>query len=103
MAWENIEERLAKAFSVEIPFPNGMVALPPSRLELDEWLTSAAETDEELSELNIPRIQFLQNRWPIEKLMQFEWESESSVTRRAIWTMSVGHRAYILFSGGFAY
>ena len=35
-----------------------------------------AQTDEELREPEYPsRIQFLQNRWPIEKLLQLEWEA----------------------------
>jgi hypothetical protein len=103
MPWTNIEERLARPFNVRLSFPNGIVEFPATRLDIDEWLTSAAETDEELSELNIPRIRFLQNRWRMEKLVQFEWETTSSITRRAIWAMYVGRHAYILFSGGFKY
>jgi hypothetical protein len=60
-------------------------------------LTSIAETDEELRELNIPRIRFLQNRWPIVRLVEFEWDEEFS-NRRVISAMYVGERAYILFS-----
>src|SRR5579862_643943 len=103
MSWANIEERLARPFNVRIPFPNGIVLFTSTRLDIDEWLTSAAATDKELSELNIPRIRFLQHRWRMVKLVQFEWETASSITRRAVWAMYVGRRAYILFSGGFRY
>ena len=46
MPWESIEERLAKAFNVQISLPAGTMAVPTSRLDIDEWLTSAAQTDE---------------------------------------------------------
>ncbi len=103
MPWENIETRLAKPFSLEISFPDGIVILPTRRLDIDDWLTSAAETDEELRELDIPRIRFLQNRWRLEKLVEFDWEADSAVTRRALWALYIGRRAYLLFSGGFKY
>jgi hypothetical protein len=103
MPWEFIEERLGKAFTLTISFPKGRVLYPDVPLDIDEWLTSAAETDEELRELNIPRIQFLQNRWPIQQFAQFEWEDNSSITRRALLALHMNHRAYILFSGGFIY
>jgi hypothetical protein len=103
MPWENIEERLKKAFSIRISFPEGIISIPPNRLDIDSWLTSAAETDEELRELNIPRFRFLQNRWRIEELVQIEWEGQSSVTRRAVSVMYMGRRAYLLFSGGYKY
>src|SRR5437016_1150643 len=102
MAWENIEERLKKAFTVEAKFPNGIVAFPARPLDISDWLMSVAETDEELRELNIPRIRFLQNRWPVEKLLQFEWEQKPAIYR-TIWVMYVGNRAYILISGGGRY
>jgi hypothetical protein len=98
MAWENIEERLKKALTVEVSFPSGKIWLPESRLTIDEWLTSLAQTDEELEELNIPRIRFLWNRWRIEKLLQINWEKPAD--RRSVWAMYVGHEAYLLFSEG---
>jgi hypothetical protein len=103
MPWENIENRLAKAFSVQTSSADGIISYPSGRLDTDAWLTSAAETDEELRELNIPRMRFLNNRWPIEMLMQLEWETVSSFTRRSVWAMYVNQRVYILFSGGFKY
>ena len=70
MAWEGIEEKLSKALTVKISLPAGTIWLPASHLTIDDWLTSIAKTDEELRELNIPRIRFLQNRWPIINLME---------------------------------
>jgi hypothetical protein len=103
MPWTNVEERLGRVFSIRISFPSGVLALPSERLNIDEWLTTAAETDEELRELDIPRIRFLQNRWEIDEIVEFTWETELSITRRSLWGMYVGRRAYILFSGGFKY
>jgi hypothetical protein len=97
MAWEKIEEKLKNALSVEIGLPAGTVWLPDRHLTVDDWLTSIAATDEELRELNIPRIQFLQNRWPVDPLLELEWDDEFS-NRRAILAMNIGRRAYILFS-----
>jgi len=97
MAWEGIEEKLKKALSVKVSFAEGTIWLPESHLSIDEWLGSIAETDEELRELEIPRTQFLQNRWPVEELVEFEWDDEFS-NRRVILAMYVGQRAYILFS-----
>jgi hypothetical protein len=97
MAWENIKENLKKALPVKVSFPAGTIWLPASHLSIDEWLTSTAETDEEIRELNIPRIQFLQNRWRIDQLVELEWGDEFS-SRRVIVAMYVGDRAYILFS-----
>jgi len=97
MAWENIEERLKRALTVKVSFPAGNIWVPDSHLSIDNWLTSIAETDEELQELNIPRIQFLQNRWPMDPLLELEWDDGLS-SRRVILAMHVGHRAYILFS-----
>jgi hypothetical protein len=102
MAWENIQERLQKAFKVKVAFPTGTIWLPDAHLDINEWLTSAAETDEELKELNIPRIRFLQNRWSVEELLEFEWKGRSP-DRRAVFAMYVGRRAYILFSGAAEY
>src|SRR4051812_14274017 len=102
MPWENIEERLKKTFTFQVSLLRGVVGFPAARLTIDEWLTSVADTDEELRELNLPRIRFLQNRWPIEKLVQFEWEDLSS-SRCAVWVMYVGGCAYILFSAGSQY
>src|ERR1041385_2037251 len=98
MAWENIEERLKKALAVKISFPAGTIWLPGSHLSIDEWLTSIAETDEEIRELNnTPRIRFLQNRWRIDQLVELEWD-DAFCSRRVIAAMNVGDRAYILFS-----
>jgi hypothetical protein len=101
MAWENIEQRLKRALNVKITFPSGTVWLPDRHLIIDEWLTSVAQTDEELRELNIPRVRFLQNHWALEKLIQMTWHRPSD--RRSIWAMYVGHEVYILFSEGFEY
>ena len=101
MAWENIEERLKTVFKVRISFPGGSVWLPDRHLTIDEWLTSLAETDEELKELNIRRIRFLQNHWPLEKLLELRWDDSS--TKQAIWSMNVESRAYVLFFDGIDY
>lgn len=101
MAWQNIEERLKTAFKVHIAFPRGSVWLPDTHLTIDEWLTSLVETDEELEGLNIRRIRFLQNRWPLEDLLEFY--SDDSSARQAVWAMNVGSRAYVLFSDGVDY
>src|SRR5262245_28816086 len=95
--WSNIEERLKKALTVKVSFPSGTVFLPVTQLMIDDWLTSIAETDEELRELNIPRIRFLQNHWRIVRLVELEWDDEFS-NKRFIAAMYVGQRAYILFS-----
>ena len=89
------------AFTVQIPFPHGCVWLPDTHLTIDEWLTSLVETDEELDELNIKRIRFLQNHWPLEDLIEFGWND--SAGRQAIWSLSVGATAYILFFDGVDY
>jgi hypothetical protein len=102
MAWENINEKLKSALTVKVAFPAGSIWLPDHHLTVDDWLTSIAETDEELIELNMPRIQFLQNRWSIEKLVELEWDDQFS-NRRVIAAMNVGDRAYILFSDWTAY
>src|SRR5437867_3469576 len=97
MAWQNIEEKLKKALTVKVSFPAGTIWLPETRLSIDDWLESIADSDEELRELEIPRIQFLQNRWLIDELVELEWDDEFS-NRRVILAMYVGQRAYILFS-----
>jgi len=101
MAWENINTRLEKVLKVEISFPEGTIRLPDTDWTIDQWLTSIAETDEELRELDIPRIRFLQNRWRIERLLQLEWQTPPD--RRSIWAMYVDTLAYILFSDGAEY
>src|SRR5262249_6070744 len=97
MAWERIEEKLKKALTVKVSFPAGTIWLPETHLSIDDWLESIAESDEELYELEIPRIRFLQNRWPITGLVELEWDDAFS-NRRVILGMDVGRRAYILFS-----
>jgi hypothetical protein len=97
MAWEQIENRLQKAFTVQVAFPAGTIWLPEERLSIDDWLESIAQSDEELSELEIPRIRFLQNRWRIDQLVELEWD-EAFANRRVILAMYMGRRAYILFS-----
>ena len=97
MAWEGIEERLKKALTVKASFRAGTIWFPDTQLTIDDWLESIAESDEELLELEIRRIRFLQNRWLIDELVQLEWDDEFS-NRRAILAMYVGRRAYILFS-----
>jgi hypothetical protein len=96
MAWEGIEERLKGALTVKVSFPAGTIWLPDRHLSIDDWLTSISETDEELRELDIPRIRFLQNRWPIDRLIELEWDDQFA-NKRVIGAMSVGERAYILF------
>ena len=85
MAWETIEQRLRKALNVTVSFPAGVVWMPDRRLNIDQWLISLAETDEELRELNIPRIRFLENRWPVVKLVDLTWERSGD--RRSIWAI----------------
>jgi len=97
MAWEGIEEKLKGALTVKVSFPAGTVWLPDQHLSIDDWLTSISKTDEELVELEIPRIRFLQNRWPIEKLVELEWDDQFA-NKRFIGAMNVGDRSYILFS-----
>jgi hypothetical protein len=97
MAWEGIETRLKNALAVKVSLPGGTIWLPASHLSIDDWLTSIAQTDEELRELNIPRIRFLQNRWRIVPLMELEWDDQFS-NRRGIVAMFAGSRAYILYS-----
>src|SRR4051812_42055387 len=97
MAWEKIDEKLKNALTVKIAFPGGTIWLPDRHLSIDDWLTSIAETDEELQELNIPRIRFLQNHWRMDRLVELEWNDEFS-NKRVILAMYVGQRAYILFS-----
>ncbi|HEX4999244.1 MAG TPA: hypothetical protein VFY29_13540 [Terriglobia bacterium] len=99
MTWENLESRLKEALKVSVSFPEGTIWLPESHLTIDEWLEGAAEADEELKELEIPRIQFLENRWPVEQLLRLEWDRLTR-DKRAILAMYVGQRAYILFSEG---
>ena len=98
MTWEKIEERLKKSLNVKVSFPAGTIWLPDSHLSIDEWLTSIAQTDEEIRELNnIPRIRFLHNRWRFDPLVELEWE-DAFLSRRVIVAMYAGDRAYILFS-----
>jgi hypothetical protein len=98
MAWENIEDRLQRPFNAKVSLPAGTIWLPEHYLSVDEWLMSIAETDEELRELNIRRIRFLQNRWVIEKLLQLEWEEPAD--RISVFAMYLGSRAYILVADG---
>lgn len=98
MTWEKIEERLKRSLNVKVSFPAGTIWLPDTHLSIDEWLTSIAQTDEEIRELNnIPRIRFLHNRWRIDPLVELEWGDAFS-SRRVIVAMHAGDRAYILFS-----
>jgi hypothetical protein len=108
MTTEDIQDRLKIAFKVKIAFPAGTVWLPEKHLDIDDWLTCLAETDENsfdensFKELKIPAIRFLQNRWPIERLLELEW-NDGRFDRRTIWSMYVGRRAYILLSGEIGY
>jgi hypothetical protein len=97
MAWENIEERLKTPFTLSISFPVGTIWFPEKHLTIDDWLISAAQSDEEFKELSIRRIQFLQNRWPIEQLLQLRWDDPFS-SMRAVSAVYVAQRAYILLS-----
>ena len=101
MAWEKINERLKKVFNVEVSFPGGTVWLPDRHLTIDQWLVSLAETDEELKELNIRRIEFLRNRWRFEELLELKWDKPAD--RRTVWAMYAGSHAYILFCDGVKY
>ena len=103
MSWENIETRLAKALTLKSWFPLGLLLLPDAPLDIDDWLVSIAETDEELLELNIPRVQFLHNRWPIQQVARFEWGQRFSFTFRTLWSMHMRDRDYFLLSHGFIY
>jgi len=102
MSWEYIEERLARAFTVREWFACGLISGPAVPLDIDEWLISAAQSDEELLELNIPRTQFLQNRWPVEQIARFEWD-KPSFSSAALWSMHMHGRDCILLSRGFMY
>jgi hypothetical protein len=102
MTWENLEQRLKQPLQARISFPDGTVWLPETRINVDEWLTSLAQTDEELKELNIPRMRFLQNRWPVELLLEIEWDNDKYRARR-IWAMHVRNRTYLIFSDGVDY
>ena len=101
MAWENIENRLLEPFKLKTVFPQGVVWLPESQLSVDEWLTFIADTDEELREVDIQKMRFLQNRWLVDKLIQLKWENPPD--RRSVWSMWVKERAYILFFDGIDY
>jgi hypothetical protein len=101
MSWERIEERLAKPFTHKIQLPGGTVWLPEGDLTIEQWLISAAESDEELREIDIPAINFLQNLWPTEPLADFRWSKPFD--RRSVLSMSILHRAYILFGNRFEY
>src|SRR5262245_40896877 len=98
MPWENIEDRLQRPLTAKIMVPAGTIWLPDHYLGLDEWLMSIAETDEELRELNIRRIRFLQNRWRIEQLVQLEWEEPFD--RISVFAMYLDHKADILVADG---
>lgn len=101
MAWEHLEQRLSDILKIQITFPSGVVSLPADDMTLDEWLTSLAQTDEELRELSIPRMQFLQNRWRVEQLLKITWENPPDL--RSIWSMYVGERAYMFLYDGSQY
>lgn len=98
MPWTNIEERLKRPFGSEMPLHAGSLWFPSRKLDIDQWLVSAAESDEELRELEIPRIRFLENRWRMEEL--FDIERERRLGARTAWALHIGHRAYIIVSDG---
>src|SRR5262245_21181260 len=101
MAWEQLEQRLNDIFKIQITFASGVVSLPSAALTLDEWMTSLAQTAEELRELNIPRMRFLQNRWRVEQLLKITWENPPDL--RSIWSMYVGDNAYLFMYDGIEY
>jgi hypothetical protein len=101
MSWEGIEERLARSFTHRIQLPSGTVSLPDDDLTIEQWLISAAESDEELREIDIPAINFLQNLWPIESLAEFRWSKP--LDKRSLVALYVRDRAYILFGNRFEY
>jgi len=101
MSWEGIEERLAKPFTHKIELSSGTVWLTEDDLTIEQWLISAAESDEELREINIPAINFLQNLWPIEPLADLRWSKPFD--KRSVLSMRIHQRAYILFGDRFEY
>ena len=96
MAWEKIEQRLKRPLNTKVPLPSGTIWLPDEYLSVDDWLTSVAETDEELNELNIPRMRFLNNRWSIERLVDLD--GDDPFDRVSFLAMYIGERAYILMA-----
>jgi hypothetical protein len=102
MAWENLEKRLQKGLPLRVSLAAGDIWLPETHINVDEWLTSLAETDEELRELNIPRMRFLQNRWPVELLLKMEWRNDK-FSARLIWAVHVRNRTYLILYDGFDY
>jgi hypothetical protein len=101
MSWEGIEQRLAKPFTHKIELPGGNVWLPEDDLTIEQWLISAAESDEELREVDIPAINFLQNLWPIEPLADLRWSKPFD--KRSVLSMRIRQRVYILFGDRFEY
>src|SRR5262245_35403508 len=102
MLWENILRRLNRALKMEVSLPSGKVWFTDNEyLNIDDWLTSAAETDEELIALDMPRIQFLRNRWPIENILRLGWRGKLAVLSVSV--MIAGGRGYILFYNGLDY
>ena len=102
MLWENILHRLNRVLKTEVSLPSGKVWLIDSGyLSIDDWLTSAADTDEELMALDMPRIQFLRNRWTIENILRLGWRGKLGVL--SVWVMFAGGRGYILLYNGLDY
>jgi len=95
MAWENIEDRLLEPLRTKTITPDGTVWLPDSPLSIGRWLSSVAKTDEEVRELEMPRFRFIENRWPIERLVEFD--SDVRFDRDVLLAMHVGRRAYLLW------
>jgi hypothetical protein len=93
MAWENIETRLVEPLKTKMTFTGGAVWVAENPMSIDEWLSSVAETDEELRELELPRFRFLENRWPIVRLVEFDSDWRD---RLVLLAMHVGRRAYML-------
>src|SRR5262245_7090865 len=101
MAWEHLKERLEKPFDIKLSLPAGTIWLPGVHFTITEWLGSAAETDEELREINVSGLCFLENRWPVENLLKLEWENPPAT--RSFWAMYMGDRAYVLLYDGVDY
>ena len=100
MSWENIEERLAASLPQQIPFPAGMVWLPPTYINVADWLSSIARTEQERKELETGAMKFLQYRWPFEVLVEMFWDDIGATISGdyKVEVMYVGNRAYVFLA-----
>ena len=100
MSWENIEERLAASLPQQMPFPEGMIWLPPTYINVADWLSSVARTEQERKELETGAMKFLQYRWPFEILVEMFWDDIGATISGdyKVEAMYVGNRAYVFLS-----